>query len=413
MMSNTFDPGDIKAPGAECLAVRDNTGKPHIQMRQTWFRSIDPKGNTIPIVYGNLNQYTTLKDPTCNTPNGTSGYMQLIDFDLSDSDPTKHVSTVGYATFVTDTKAVKTDGAVMAHIVAPGWKDVATYNGTSMDFSLPADQMSPSDKYPPGLPPPMPQPWAFEPTKAKRLTKNFDAKADRLTLLKMFDTTDPASIARPENGGFTGVFFFDDKTGISHGFSPLSWLLIYDPLELNKTTPTSFIIVPIREAETQAQFNDPTKPNCVGRLRADGMGGSCVPSSDPTKPPWLGWPGVNDKEGEGSASVHGYFLITELEQIFSSVLQSTLCVSYPTAAQSAIDGWSTSSDKRCRASTNPKHWNPSDPTNGLPPGDWCAETSDKPTASCHDAYRSDSFHAFQGFPIKLDANNVPVVAAPL
>ena len=71
------------APGAECLAVRDNTGQGHIQMRQTWIREVTPKGETIPIVYGTLNQYTTLNDPSCATPNGTSGFIHVLDFDLS------------------------------------------------------------------------------------------------------------------------------------------------------------------------------------------------------------------------------------------------------------------------------------------------------------------------------------------
>ena len=291
----------------------------------------------------------------------------------------------------------------MAELGAPGWKSVATYNGILTDFSLPADQMSPSTNYPPGLPVPMPQPWTFAPTNMKRLAQDFDVTKDRIGLLRLFDTSDAASIARPENGGFTGIFFFDDATGIWHTFSPLAWRLIYDPLELAATTPASYVVVPMREQEMHGTFNDPTHPDCIGRFRADRLDSSCTLSyQDPTNPPWQGWHGVNEKLGEGSASTSGYFLVTELEQVFSSVLQSTLCVSFPTAAQSALDGWSTSFDKRCRASTNPSQWNPSDPVNGIPHGDWCAATNSPATANCHDAYMSHSFHAFAGFPVKAN-----------
>src|SRR5262245_58026432 len=39
--------------GSECLAARDNSATPttSVQMRQTWFRSTAPPGNTINIVY--------------------------------------------------------------------------------------------------------------------------------------------------------------------------------------------------------------------------------------------------------------------------------------------------------------------------------------------------------------------------
>lgn len=399
--------------GAECLATRDNTDKPHIQMRQTWLRPVTPKGNTIPVVYGTLNGFTNMKDPTCKTPNATSGYMQLIDFDLSDPDITKNVSTVGYATYVTDTAAAKKDGLVIATVSQ--WKDVATYNGASTDFSLPKEQMSPTTGYPPGLPAPMPQPWDVGPTKAKRLADDFTLPADREKLLKMFDTTDPTSIALPANGGYSGVFFFDGAKGTSHGFSPMSWQVIYDPLPAGATKPNSMILVPIREAETRSTFNDPKHPDCVGRFRADGLTApACVLDySAQTNAPFIGWPGVNDTPGEGSSNVHGYFLITELEQIFSGVLGSTLCVSYPTAADSETAGWSTSADKRCRAPTNAKTWNPSDPINGLPMGDWCAATNAKSDANCHDAYASVSYHSFAGANIKLDASGVPVTAPAL
>src|SRR6201999_3739145 len=87
-----------------------------------------------------------------------------------------------------------------------------------------------------------------------------------------------------------------------------------------------------------------------------------------------GWGGIFDTTpGEGDAHVEGYFLITELEQVYSKVLGMTLCVSYPTLGTSEMNGWATDTEKRCRKAAGNK-WNPSDPSgNGLPPGDWCAK----------------------------------------
>lgn len=389
------------APGAECLAIHDNTGSSRIQMRQTWVRDMTPKGNRIPIVYGNANNYTSLNDPVCNTPGGTSGYLAAFDLDLATGD-----GRFGFSSFVTDTAGTKANGLCLVEQGTPGWTDVAVYNGTAMDFSLPASEMSPSAGYPPGLPAPMPQPWASAPTRAKRVTADFDVTKDRTALLAHFDPTNGDFAS----AGYTGVYYYDARTGFLHAYSPLTWQVMYDAVLAGSTSPTSFVLMPLREAEFKATFNDPAHPDCVGRLRVEGLdpGAGCIPDyRDPTQPPWQGWPGVDDTLGEGSANLHGYFLITELEQIFSSVLQSTLCVSFPTAAQSMTDGWATSSDKRCRAPTNTKHWNPSDPVNGLPNGDWCAATNSPATANCHDAYQSVSFHAFQGFKVR-DANCAPL-----
>jgi len=390
-----------KAPGAECLSRVDNPASGgHVQLRQTYLHPITPKGNTISAVYSSLNLFTTLKEPLCNTPGGQSGYMQLIDFDLTDPDPTKNVATIGYATYIADTADAVKNGACFG--VLDAWSDVYTNAGTKVttDYSLKATDMSYSGDYPKGLLPPMPQPWKVTPTKAIRITKDFDLKAQSDNSAYAGKTVREEFLARLDptgdlgQQGYTGVFFYDATTGKSHGFSPLAYQLIYDI----GTNGKSLIVVPIREAETHSTFNDPQHPNCVGRYRAEALDSKngCPASSDPTDPAWMG---VTDTTlGEGDARIDGYFLITELEQIYSSVLGSTLCVSYPGYDVSKADGWASDSSKECRGSSK---WNPSaQDQSGLPKGDWCAHTNDTGDDKCHDAYKSVSFHAFQGFKVK-------------
>ncbi len=390
-------------PGGGCMARIANTPD-HIQLRQTWIDITSPKGNTIPLVLQTLNTFTQLNEAACNTPTGASGYMQAVDLDLKNG-----VSTVGYTTYVTDTTAAVSDGLCYGEIgqgvdaANPGWKDVADYKGNSaaiekaFDFSLPASQMSPSADYPPGLPAPMPQPWKVGPTKAKRLDTDFNLATDRTSLLARLSATGDLGMA-----GFSGVFYYDTATGTSHGYSPVSFQLIYDP-KANATDakPTTLIAIPIREAELKYRTNDPAAPNCVGKYLPDNLdpsAGCSDPGMTATKPAWGGI--FDTKTGEGDAAVTGYFLITELEQVYSVVLTQTLCVSYPTKDQSITDGWATATETRCRKSAK---WNPSKADqSGLPMGDWCAATNSKATASCHDAYLSTSFHAFQAFKIKTD-----------
>ncbi|MBM4362548.1 MAG: hypothetical protein FJ104_07690, partial [Deltaproteobacteria bacterium] len=235
-------------------------------------------------------------------------------------------------------------------------------------------------------------------TKAKRLDKDFvirddqtnEPTAERAALLARLD---------PETGdlgkeGFTGVFYFNEETGFAHGFGTVNYLVIYDG------TPDNYIVVPIREPETKSTFNDPTEPNCVGVFRGDALDPDigCVPNNgDPTRDDYFAWSGPNGPLGEGPATVSGYFYIPELEQVYSTVLQSTLCVSYPTFDDSKTAGWATDTNRTCRSNAA---FDPRNPTTGLPKGDWCAKTNSAATADCHDAYRSTSFHAFQAYKIK-------------
>jgi hypothetical protein len=75
-----------------------------------------------------------------------------------------------------------------------------------------------------------------------------------------------------------------------------------------------------------------------------------------------------------------------------------LCVTYPGEAKSATDGWSGAWGKNCRGS--PK-WDPTLPDDaGIPNGDWCSTTNSPATATCHDAYLSESFSTGQAFKVK-------------
>jgi hypothetical protein len=385
------------APGAACLARIQNTSG-HIQMRQTWVNVTAPAGNTIPIVLKTLNTYSQLKEPACNTPDGASGYMHALDLDL-----TGGVATFGYTKYVADTASTLRDGVCFADVGSGvdthPWTDISDY-GTleqNYDFSLPADQMSPSTDYPEGLPAPMPQPWTALPTKSKRLTTDFDVTIDRAMILRRL-----AKAGDLGKQGYTGVFFYDAASGVAHSYAPVSYQVMYDAPAVLGATPSSFVVIPMREEETRYRVNDPMNPNCIGRYRPDNLdpqAGCIDPGMTGTGPTNKNaWGGIFDTTtGSSDAATRGYYLITELEQVFSRVLQMTLCVSFPTLDVSIQDGWATMTEKRCRKSSK---WNPSDPVNGLPHGDWCAATNSPATSQCHDAYRGTSFQAYQAFKVK-------------
>jgi hypothetical protein len=378
--------------------ARVTNTKDHFRFRQTFLDILAPKGNTIPGVLQVLNRFTQLNESACNTPTGASGFVEAIDTDLAAG-----VSTLGFVKYVTNTASALSDGLCYVDIGKgvdasnAGFKDIADYaSEKGFDFSLPANQMSLTTGWPEGLPAPMPQPWKISPTKAKRLDTDFKLPDDRLALLKRLSPTGDLGMA-----GFDGVFYYDATTGKSHGWSPLSFQIIYDPPASVGAPPTTYFATPIREAEITFQVNDPNNPNCIGKLLSDNLDPStgCVDPGDYTAKP--SWGGIFDtKPGEGDMYVQGYFLITELEQIYSRVLQQTLCVSYPTREVSENAGWATSTETRCRKS--PK-WNPQAPDNaGLPMGDWCAATNQPASTTCHDAYLSKSYHALQAFKIKPD-----------
>jgi hypothetical protein len=44
-------------------------------------------------------------------------------------------------------------------------------------------------------------------------------------------------------------------------------------------------------------------------------------------------------------------------------------------------------------------------------GDWCAATNAPATATCHDAWRGQSYQAFAGAKIQLNGGNAPATCA--
>jgi hypothetical protein len=400
--------------GGECMATHNNNDQDHIQMRQAWIRALTPIGNTQATVYNVLAGRTDLPMPGTKAPLGpdchqgrsvlgSGGYIQLIDFYLGGSkatpgDYSKDYSMVGYAVQVTGTNLQTdlTDGMCMGFETA--------YAGDPK-YNLPGTSMSPSGSYPVGLPHPMgltDGPWKVGPTKAARLAADFDLKTQRTKLLADLDKTS----GQYGSKGYDGVFFYNPATGYAHGYGSMGWTIVY------AQDGKSHLSIPIREVETRSTFNDAKHPNCVGEYRGDALdpAGGCT-SADPSNPAWGGGncgdhvcDPTSKTNPEAPATTEGYFLITELQQIFSPDLQATLCVTYPTQAPLDAAGFYDATTKGC---TGPKG-NPSDPTGaGLPMGDWCAATNSAATSpeamklNCHDAWKSRSNHVFVGGKIKL------------
>ncbi len=407
------------SPGSECLATRDNTLTPkRIQMRNMWVNPTSPAGLQESVVYQTLNAFTTIPDSTCGL-SGDSGYIELVDFDLNAG-----TSRVGFSTLLqtlsngsssdTVTTSVQNslkNGLCMA--TASSW--TGSYKEASGSGSLGISQLYVAGQglaatlppYPVGLTNPMPQPWNVAPAFAKRLPVDFDLTAapnpaiapegadagigkyttQREQILARLDKT-TGDLGKQ---GFTGVFFYDDTTKQSHGYSPVGWQILYDTL-----VPTAYELIPIREAEINSTFNDPAHPNCVGTFHGDALATvGCAPGGATTNTTSAGpsnpWGSATTIDGTAPGVTKGYFLIAELEQIWSNVLSQTLCYLYPTPAVSIAGGWGTSNDARCRV--NPK-WNAMDPVNGMPTGDWCSSTDTAAHGDCHDAYRTIAYQAF-------------------
>lgn len=416
-------PSNGKDVGGECMATHVNNldTDDHIQMRQAWIKATTPVGNTDATVYKVLAGRTQLPLPNCYQQGaiGSGGYIQIIDFYLGGSkktpgDISKDYSTVGYSTYVTDANVQDTLTKGFCNGVDDdyGPQIKPGYALTTAQVTTPE-----TADFPPGLPKPMgagdtPSQWKVGPTKAKRIAgPDFDLSdpAKRKELLKMFDLANPDNIAKD---GYGGVFFYDDATGYAHGYGSLGWTVVY------AADGKSHLSIPIREVETKSRFNDPKHPNCVGQFLADKLDpGSTSPGKcatlDPDAP---AWGGGNCKDhtcapgSEAPATTEGYFLITELEQLFSPDLGKTLCVSYagvdpadPQKTRNLVDaqGFYDASKKSCRSAK----WDPTAAGNaGLPSGDWCAATNSKATPTCHDAWHSKSLHVFIGGKIQVPAD---------
>lgn len=408
-------PAGNGSPGSECLATQDNTGKEHIQLRQQWIRATTPAGNATGLVYSVLAGRSQLPWKACNQTGGigSGGYIELIDLFLGGADISEHYATLGYAQFAQG-PASPGDPGFTPPVVDEGFcYGTEDYAGDPA-YRLPTNMVGDGAGFPAGLPHPMSLvqgPWRVRPTKAKRVAANFNL-TDGATRTELLAKLDPNG--EYGQAGFGGVFFYDDVTGTMHAFASLSWAVIYD------ATGATHLSIPMREVETTTRFNRPSEPNCIGEYRPAALDPTtCNAGQDPTNPGWGGGDctattgSAGCRPGESAASTKGYFLISELEQIYASELQETLCVSYPgidpASAQPlvSVQGFYDPPTKRCLTA----NWNPSDSVNGLPMGDWCAKTNAPATADCHDAWRGISFHAFSGAKIKLTTSGSPTTCA--
>jgi hypothetical protein len=336
-------------PGAECLAVRDNRQQDRYQFRQVWSRSVTPPGSASVPIYGVLVQRQQLPHPECNMASGVSGYILLLDWDRSDPDITKHTVRTGFADFVRpeDMQDVLQNGMCFAEFM----------------YSAP--------EY--GLPEPG---WEVKPVLARRRATDFTVEEVRGTV--------------PEG---EGVVYMDEEKGIAHGYSPLAYVVIFDLVN-------QLIAIPIRDVETRNLYNAPDNPNCQGVYRADKLdvNNQCA-SADPEN---AAWGCVDDAcPGEGPNVTQGHFRIVDIEKVFNKTLNSTLCVTYMGQPEAVALGWANPSDTNWgnRCSKSPL-WNPDDPVNGLPMGDWCSATNSEATRECHDSWRSVSYSAMQAFPVR-------------
>ncbi len=345
--------------GAECLAKRENTNQQRWQFRQTFSISTAPAGLVAAPFPDVLAHRAELLSANCGAPMGTSGFMQLIDFDTA-----ARVSRTGFARFVlNESDAVASQLCMVAD------------DAYTTDHALPA--LYQPTNWPPGLPPPMAMPWKVAPSIAVQLDSDFTLPDQRQALLGRLATGGDLA-------GNGGIFYFDRTRGYMHAFSPLTYIVNYD-------NATSLVIVPIREAEMTQWLNDPAYPNCAGSFLGDGPAGQDTCVGGGTNRIW-GCPAGNCLPDElAPTKIQGYFLIAEVEQVFSAIGQ-TLCVLF-----GRYPDWPTPDNKTCRS--NPS-WNAMDPVKGLPAWDWCAATNQPASGDCHDALQSVSFSTFQAFPIR-------------
>ena len=366
--------------GAECFAQRDNTGEQHRQLRQTQSISTRPPGNAESTVAGILLARSGLHS-AC-TPGGVAGFIQLMDFDdQGDTKPENDVAMTGFAAFVQEQSDAVAQGLCFVEddYVDNDWALAALY--------VPTD-------WPPGLPPPQPLPWKVKPVHAARYMEPFDLKKDRETILARLAPDGDLGSA-----GYDGIFYSDEARGYSHGYAPLGYIVTQESIAVTTTKPTAYNAIPIREAEITTQLNDPEHPNCAGVFGANELPTNCATSTG--SPAWSCAPGNCAKDVLGPTKVEGYFLTVEAEQVHVGLLRQTLCYSLPGA--DGYPGWPITADGAgqlaCR--NNTAKWDPTDPVNGIPPGDWCARTNSEATSDCHDAWKSVSYSTFQAFPIQV------------
>jgi opacity protein-like surface antigen len=382
----------MTSPGNECLATIDNDGQDRVQMRQTWNRVIRPAGNTTETVYGILKTRTQVNLAECHMT-GNGGYIQLTDWDRSNkTDITQQTLRSGYSSYSNLPVRGATPGATLVSegLCMVEWDH--TFGGPATLPPVPDTALTRwQDTAIPEAHRALAQPWHVEPVTMTRVAEDFESATLRGTIPPL-----------------EGRFFVDETTAFLHTYTPLAYVTILD-------NRTSGIAIPIREVEVITQFND-TSFNCIGRFRADAMDptANCDPQTNQANPQWgcvddndcPPLAGLGTATGPGAAPSYsrGYFLIVDLERVWSVTLGSTLCVSYPGQQKSEDDGWANDSPTgwglNCRGAPN---WDPSLPDDaGLPMGDWCSKTNEAATTTCHDAYLSESYATGQAFKVKPD-----------
>jgi hypothetical protein len=328
-----YPDGDKNAPGAECLASRDNRGKDRVQLRAVWTRTILPAANADDITYGFLKDKTELPLEQCNM-GGDSGYIQLFDWDRSSDDITEHTARVGYAGYNGDGLSAIEDGLCF------------------LDFMYSDPEHGWTDEV------------HVKPSLARRVAEDFDIHDEAFRA--MYKDADE------------GVFYYDEETGSVHGFSPRAFLVIFEQED-------DVFVVPAREAEIRGSFNDPDVMNCQGRYLADVLdpNEACQGKSQ-VEPAW-GCVDDRCERGRGEVTTTTYFLIEELERVHVSLLNTTLCVSYMGQQKAIDEGWADPEDWGLNCSGSPR-WQAGE----RPRGDWCSETNSPATEDCADAWASES-----------------------
>ena len=338
--------GDTTAPGAECLASRDNRGQDRVQMRTVWTRTILPAANSDDITYNFLSAATALSLEQCNMV-GNSGYVQMFDWDRSSDTITDHTARVGYAAYVPDGQVGVEEGLCFLDFMYSdpdnGWTDQVH----------------------------------VKPTVARRVENDFDVH-------------DEAFRAMYKDGD-EGVFHIDDETGTVHGYSPDAFLVIFE-------TSTNLFVVPAHEAEIVGSFNDPDVLNCQGQYLANELDpdASCQAASQ-VEPAW-GCVDDRCERGKGEVTTRAYFLIEELELVKVTLLNTTLCVAYMGQQRAIDEGWADPDDWGLNCAGSPK-WQAGE----RPRGDWCSTTNAPATDDCADAWASENTSVAAATNIKEDS----------
>jgi len=376
--SACYPSGQLDGPGSECLAQRDNSRESRVQTRGVWVRQVQPYPGMSETVNDILRQRIQIRWPECGAPNATGGFIHLFDWDRSNPDPLAQTVRTGYATY-----QINPAPAVAPLDLVRDGLCMAEYERTLADDRF-GDLALPSGV---GLP----LPWKIRPIVSQRVAADFDARA--------FFTNQV-----PEG---EGRVYIDETSGYVHAYAPLAWITILD-------SRSSAMALPLRHLEVKTKFNDGTF-NCVGRYRADALepNRNCD-SPSPLNPQWgceddrdcppaaidnqTNWSGP----GAGPTVAKGYYLIVDLERVYSVSLNATLCVTWPgiVITNQVADGWAaqTPQGANCRGGSR---WNPSLPNDaGLPPGSWCSKTNSAATDTCHDAYNFQTYGAEQAFKIK-------------